>query len=93
MIAVIDRGKCLFIEKVKNAQRAGAIGAIIVNNQGDGVLTMRGRDPTITIPSVFIGQSDGATIIDEFPGVSATLRAVENLPDRDSGLDAGAIAH
>ena len=93
LIAVIDRGKCLFIEKVKNAQNAGAIGAIIVNNQGDGVLTMSGSDPTITIPSVFIGQSDGTMIMAELPGVSATLRAVENLPDRDSGLDAGVIAH
>ena len=32
-IALIERGSCTFALKVKNAQLAGAIGAIIQNNQ------------------------------------------------------------
>jgi hypothetical protein len=57
-IAVIDRGTCTFPVKVKNAQDAGAIGVVVVNNQA-GLPPMGGSDPTITIPAVGIGQADG----------------------------------
>ena len=61
-IAVIDRGTCLFTQKVKNAQDAGAVGAVIVNNLSQGVPPMGGDDPTVTIPSVGISQADGNRI-------------------------------
>ncbi|MBK7374100.1 MAG: hypothetical protein IPJ02_00575 [Chitinophagaceae bacterium] len=61
-VAVIDRGTCLFTIKVKNAQDAGAIGVIIVNNNATGLVNMGGADPTITIPSVFVSQADGAIL-------------------------------
>ena len=61
-IALIDRGLCLFREKVVNAQNAGAVGVIVVNNQGDEILEMGGDLPRLTIPAVFIGQSDGDRI-------------------------------
>ncbi len=73
-IALIDRGSCSFVTKIRNAQLAGAIGAIIANNAGDDVITM-GDDGTggdITIESAFVGQTDGATFRSE-PGVSGTL--------------------
>ncbi len=90
-LAIIDRGGCNFTVKVKNAQNAGAIGAIVVNNQGDEVIPMGGTDPTITIPSLFVGQSDGATIVAELGGgVTAALRT---LQDRDSSFDAGIVVH
>jgi subtilisin-like proprotein convertase family protein len=57
-VALIDRGTCNFTVKVKNAQNAGAIGVIIVNN-GPGLVVMNGYNPTITIPSIFISQADG----------------------------------
>ncbi|HEV3485330.1 MAG TPA: PA domain-containing protein, partial [Vicinamibacterales bacterium] len=50
-IALMDRGVCTFNVKVKNAQDAGAIGAIIVNNVASGLPGMGGVDNTITIPS------------------------------------------
>ncbi len=61
-IALIDRGSCGFTTKVANAQNAGAIGAIVVNNAGNGVITMGGNDPTITIPSAMVGRTDGNRI-------------------------------
>ena len=61
-IALIDRGTCNFVIKVKSAQNAGAIGVIMVNNVAGAPITMGGSDPTITIPSVMISQSDGAAI-------------------------------
>jgi hypothetical protein len=52
-IAVMDRGFCNFTVKVKNAQNAGAIAAIIINNVVDDLrlpLFLSGTDATITIP-------------------------------------------
>jgi large repetitive protein len=64
-IALVDRGTCAFVVKVANAQAAGAIGVVIANNAGDGLLSMTDSPGATTlpytIPSVFVGQSDGAT--------------------------------
>ncbi len=57
-VALISRGGCTFVIKVKNAQNAGAIGALLANNTG-GPIAPAGADPTITIPSAGILQSDG----------------------------------
>jgi len=74
-IALLDRGSCTFVTKVKNAQNAGAIGVIIVDNRLEiPPPGMSGTDPTITIPSVMISQGDGATIRAQLGGVvTATL--------------------
>lgn len=61
-IAVIDRGVCGFVVKVKNAQNAGAIGVIIADNQPGAVTGLGGSDPTITIPAVRITQADGVKL-------------------------------
>jgi uncharacterized repeat protein (TIGR01451 family) len=78
-IALIDRGTCTFQLKAAQAQSAGAIAAIIVNNvPGDPNLVLMGPDntqPNITIPAVMISFNDGATIKGQLPGVNATLTA------------------
>jgi hypothetical protein len=61
-IAIVDRGECFFTVKVKNAQNAGAVAVVVVNNLADGLPPMGGDDPTITIPSVGISQADGELI-------------------------------
>jgi hypothetical protein len=61
-IALIDRGVCGFIDKVKNAQNAGAIGVIIADNvAGSPPPDLGGADPTITIPAVRITLADAGT--------------------------------
>jgi PA domain len=74
-IALLDRGSCTFVTKVKNAQNAGAIGVIIVDNVLEiPAPGMSGTDNTITIPSVRISQPDGATIEGQLANkVTATL--------------------
>ena len=72
-IAVINRGSCFFVEKVKRAQNAGAIATVMINHEGDEILTMGGMDYEITIPSIFIGQSDGDLIKSNFLGAHVTL--------------------
>jgi hypothetical protein len=92
-IAFIDRGNCSFVVKVKNAQLNGAIGAIIANNASTGILDMGGTDPTITIPSLFVSQSDGNTLRAQFGvGVSANLFRGAAL-DRDGTIDNTIVAH
>ena len=45
-VAMIDRGTCGFAVKAKNAQNAGAIGVIIVNNVAGAAPGLGGSDPT-----------------------------------------------
>lgn len=89
-IALLDRGSCTFVLKVKNAQDAGAIAAIVVNNVSGGTVTMGGTDPTIVIPSLMISLEDGDVIKSNLP-VNVTLKSIG--ADRDSDFDNGVIVH
>ena len=89
-IALIDRGNCFFIEKVKIAQNAGAVGVIIVNTTTAGVVQMGGSDNTITIPSVSVADTDGNLIKAQLGApVNATLLANTAFP---SGTDSSGRA-
>ncbi|MBI5835791.1 MAG: T9SS type A sorting domain-containing protein [Candidatus Eisenbacteria bacterium] len=85
-IALIDRGTCGFVVKVKNAQDAGAIGVIVADNvAGCPPAGMGGTDPTITIPSVRVTLADGNLIKANLgSGVSATMWV---SPTRMAGAD------
>jgi hypothetical protein len=62
-IALVDRGSCAFTQKVANAQAAGAIAVIVVDNvPGSPPPALGGTDPTITIPSIRITMSDGQNL-------------------------------
>ncbi|HKA89013.1 MAG TPA: PA domain-containing protein [Haliangiales bacterium] len=86
-IALVDRGSCTFVTKVKNAQNAGAIAVIVADNAaGSPPAALGGADPTIVIPSVRVTQADGAKIRAALAGgVSASLRS-------DPSVRAGADA-
>jgi minor extracellular serine protease Vpr len=75
-IAVISRGSCTFSEKIRNAQDAGAIAAIVVNNvQGDPVAMARGgiaNEPTIPAYQASIAHRAALVAAN---GVSATIGA------------------
>ncbi|HTD53343.1 MAG TPA: PA domain-containing protein, partial [Thermoanaerobaculia bacterium] len=90
-IALIDRGTCFFVTKVKNAQNAGAIGALIVDNAvGSPPDGLGGFDATITIPSGRITMADGATLKANLAaGVTVTLGVDLTLR---SGADASGRA-
>jgi hypothetical protein len=62
-IALIDRGTCGFVVKVKNAQNAGAIAVLIGDNApGSPPAGLGGADPTITIPSARISLPDANAV-------------------------------
>jgi len=58
-IALIRRGSCTFVIKVKAAQDAGAVAVIMMNNIDGTPIPMGGDDASITIPSVMISKADG----------------------------------
>ncbi len=61
-VAIIDRGTCGFVVKVKNAQDAGASAVLIADNAPGSPAGLGGTDPTITIPAVRITQAAGITL-------------------------------
>ncbi|HWS99064.1 MAG TPA: PA domain-containing protein [Pyrinomonadaceae bacterium] len=89
-IALIERGLCGFTQKVKNAQDAGAVAAIIYNNAANANATSPGMatdpiiGPTITIPSVSMIRQDGLAILAQLGGgVTASI-------GKDNSILAGA---
>lgn len=63
-IAFIQRGGCDFTTKVRNAENAGAIGALVFNNAEGPPIGMahNDTDPKPVIPAMMIGLTDGETI-------------------------------
>jgi hypothetical protein len=84
-IALVDRGTCGFIVKVKNCQDAGALAVIVADNAaGCPPAGLGGSDPTITIPSVRVTLSDG-NALKAMVGLNVTL---ETSPTLKAGADA-----
>lgn len=99
-IAYIQRGDCNFSVKVRNAQDAGAVAAIIANNSATDTDTVVSNmigstDPGITIPSVFFNKTDANYFNGLFAAntpVNITLKEASLVP-RDASFDNGVIAH
>lgn len=95
-VALIDRGICTFVDKVKNAQNAGAIAAIVANNVSDVIITMGGADSSINISAVFIGLTDGNSLKAALTAgpVNVTVRKTDPPPlQRDGDLDSDVVFH
>jgi hypothetical protein len=60
-IAVLRRGTCQFGLKAYNAQLAGAVAVIVINNDNSVIAMGGGTDgPQVTIPVIMINNLDGA---------------------------------
>ncbi len=77
-IAVIERGTCFFVDKVKNAQNAGAIGVLMINNVPGTPIIMGGTDNTITIPAVMISKADGQAILNALNNSTPITATITN---------------
>lgn len=95
-IVILRRGTCNFAVKVKNAQDAGAVAVILVNNV-EGEISMSGADATINIPAVSVTQTVGEKLITEvlFGKVNITLQLESKIDfvNTDGDFDNGIIAH
>ena len=74
-IALIPRGVESFALKATNAQAAGAVGCVIINNiPGAPPNDMTGNAPNVTIPVVSVSFEDGTSFVENLP-VNVTLNS------------------
>ncbi|XP_024408466.2 ER degradation-enhancing alpha-mannosidase-like protein 3 isoform X4 [Desmodus rotundus] len=97
-IALIQRGQCMFAEKARNIQNAGAIGGIVIDdNEGSSSDTAPlfqmagdGKDTDdIKIPMLFLFSKEGSIILDairEYEEVEVLLsdKAKDRDPDTEN---------
>jgi subtilisin family serine protease len=89
-IALIDRGTCLFSEKILRAQEAGAIGVVMVNNLESAPIPMGGEAKGITIPGGMISKADGTLLkawLDETITVRLDAQITVERPEFIDTLD------
>ncbi|XP_012877273.1 PREDICTED: ER degradation-enhancing alpha-mannosidase-like protein 3 isoform X1 [Dipodomys ordii] len=96
-IALVQRGQCMFAEKARNIQNAGAIGGIVIDdNEGSSSDTAPlfqmagdGKDTDdIRIPMLFLFSKEGSIILDairEYEEVEVLLS--DKAKDRDPEMD------
>jgi len=90
-VALIMRGVYPFTQKILAAQDAGAIAVIVFNDaaRGDALVNMA-TDPAITIPSLFIGNTDGMNMHDEVANRTVIFSGeVVSQPNPDAGKMSG----
>ncbi len=63
-IAMLSRGICAFVQKVLNAQNAGAVGVIVVENvTTTPPADLGGADASIVIPAIRVSLADGNKLL------------------------------
>ena len=92
-IALVDRGSCDFTVKAINAQKAGAIGVIVANNDSSAIFTMGGTARLARIPALMVSQADGA-VLRSLAGSTGTMRKKLVAPlQLDGDLDSDIVFH
>ena len=95
-IALIDRGSCVFTNKVRRAEDFGAIAVIICNNVPGEPVVMGGTDNNITIPAIMISNSDCAQIVSALKRgqkITANIERKISEDDLDSSFDNLIVTH
>ena len=95
-IAIVDRGNCTFVIKAQQAQAAGAIGVIIVDNAANTVPPgLGGTDGTIVIPVLSVTQAVGNSIKNALLSGAVNLRMLRGPanPSRDGTIDNLIVSH
>ncbi|UYW00851.1 M36 family metallopeptidase [Flavobacterium agricola] len=96
-IALVVRGGCSFTEKVYQAQLAGAIAVVVMNNiPNEELVTMSGSDNRITIPAVFVSYETGNLWIEQLNKKQEIQIEIEQAIHRkiyDASFDNSIIIH
>lgn len=77
-IALIYRGSCFFEDKLNNAQRAGAIGAVVYTDAEQEAIKM--AVGSAELPAVMVGYQDGVRLKERL--ASGTAEVVLNLTEQ-----------
>jgi len=102
-IALIKRGTCPFVDKIQNAQNAGAIGVIVMNHNNPTndpayvpYVNMAGFvTPAFTIPSVFVNYADGMAMVNALNNAQTLNVTLQDQPiyQLDGSFDNTIVAH
>ncbi|KAJ1666195.1 hypothetical protein EV178_002591 [Coemansia sp. RSA 1646] len=76
-IFLIKRGNCTFVEKARNAQKAGAVGVMVYNNDSE-LMSPTSESPEVTIPLVVIKGDDGQAVLDQIKLGNTTASATNH---------------
>ena len=89
-IAVIRRGSCEYGCKAEEAQNAGAVAVLIVNNVAGSPVSMGPGTcgANVTIPTIMIGQTEGEALITEIENNTTVIGTLVN-----KGLDINQAAY
>jgi hypothetical protein len=91
-IALVDRGTCPFVEKTQNAQAAGAIAVVLVNNV-PGAPTSPGGSGTFSIPTVMISLDAGTLLKQSLPASGTLIPGIPVSNAARVGVDSVAWGH
>jgi large repetitive protein len=94
-VVLMDRGVCPFSVKVSNAEAAGAVGAIIVNNAAGAPPFVMGPGPTNpSIPVVMVSLEDGLALKAALGSGPLSVDLDRSVSaQRDGSLDNLIVAH
>ncbi|MEM1095918.1 MAG: T9SS-dependent M36 family metallopeptidase [Bacteroidota bacterium] len=93
-IAIMDRGDCTFVSKVRRAQDAGATGVIVANDEPGSIVTLAGDDEEITIPSGMVSLRDGFNFKTAAEAGTLEVNIVGTSAQfNDSSFDNGIVIH
>ncbi len=90
-IAVVRRGACTFTTKIRNAQNAGAIGVVVVNNVAGDPIAMGhdGTTPKPTIPAVMVEKNGGEAFIGAAPSTMSISATFKEFRTQNADIIAG----
>jgi hypothetical protein len=93
-IVLLDRAACSFTTMALNAQNAGAVGLVVVNNTSGPAPNLTGSSGSVTIPVQSVSDVDGAAIKTALLSgpVSIALTGTSQL-QRDGSIDNAIVAH
>lgn len=87
-IAIMERGDCMFVDKARRVQKAGAIGAVIIDNmpgssvESSPMFSMSGDGTDdVAIPTVFLFAEDASKLLlalSKDPTIQVTLSEYKN---------------
>ncbi|XP_060872918.1 ER degradation-enhancing alpha-mannosidase-like protein 3 [Metopolophium dirhodum] len=94
-IVLVERGDCMFIEKARKLQEAGAVGGIVIDNATDSsVITSRAFSMSddgiddVSIPLVFLFASEARPLLDMLNINPDLLVTISELPkDTEAEID------